>query len=72
MAFLAVAHQAAADEVLAHGEAAVDLGDDVIEGWAAAEGIVAVGAPVPPAEVDLITGGAPCDQARLINVVLIH
>ncbi len=72
VAFLAVAHQAAGDQVLADRQAAVDLRDNVIEGGATAKGIVAVGASIPPAEVDLITGGAPCDQARLINVVLIH
>ena len=48
------------------------LRDDVIEGGTAAERIVAVGAPIPPAKVDLITRGSPGDQAGLINVVLIH
>ena len=56
MTFLAVAHQAAADQVLANGQAAVDLGDHVIEGGTATERIAAVGALVVPSEVDLITG----------------
>ena len=72
VALLAVAHEATADEVLAHGQAAVHLGDDMIEGRAAAERIAAVGTLVVPGEVDLIARGAACDQAGLVNVVLIH
>jgi hypothetical protein len=72
VAFLAVAHQAAGDEVRAHGEAAVDLGHNVIERWTAAERFIAIGAPVPPSEVDLVTRRSPGDEARFINVVLIH
>jgi len=69
---LAVAHEAAAHQVLADGQAATDLGDDVIEGRVAAKWITAVGAAVVPDEVDLIARGAACDQAGLVNVVLIH
>jgi len=72
VAFLAVAHEAAGDQVAADREATVDLRDDVIEGGAATKRIAAVGTFMVPREVDLITGGAPGDQARLINVVLIH
>ncbi len=72
MAFLAVAHQAAGDQVLADRQPTVDLRNDVIEGGTAAEGIVAIGAPISPAEVDLITSRAACDQPGFVNVVLIH
>ena len=48
------------------------FGDDVIERGRATEVIVAIGALVVPGEVDLITGGAPGDQAGLLNPVLIH
>jgi hypothetical protein len=50
----------------------MDLRDDVIEGGAPAKGIVAVGAPIPPAQEYLITGRAASDQAGFFNVVLIH
>lgn len=50
----------------------MNFGDDVIECRRAAEGIAAIGALIVPRKVDLITGGAPGDQARLVNVVLIH
>ena len=50
----------------------MDLRNDVIEGGTAAEGIVAIGAPISPAEVDLITSRAACDQPGFVNVVLIH
>jgi hypothetical protein len=46
--FLAVAHEAAADEVLADGEAAEHLRHNVIEGGATAEVFAAVGALVVP------------------------
>ncbi len=72
MAFLAVAHQAAGDQVLADRQATVDLRNDVIEGGATAEGIVAIGAPISPAEVDLITRRSTGDQPGFVNVVLIH
>lgn len=72
VAFLAVAHQAAGDQVFAHGQATVDLRHHMIKGWATAKWITAIGTFIVPSEVDLITGGAPGDQARLINVVLIH
>ena len=54
VALLAVAHQAAADQIFADGETTVHLGHHVIERWAAAEGIVAVGAAVVPSQMDLI------------------
>ena len=72
MTFLAVAHQAATDQVLADGQATVDLGHDVIEGGAATERIAAVGTLIVPGEVDLITGRAPGDQAGAINVCFVH
>ena len=72
VAFLAVAHEAAGDQVAADREATVDLRDDVIEGGAAAKWIAAVGTFMVPREVDLISSRAPGDQARLINVVLFH
>jgi hypothetical protein len=48
VALLAVAHEAAADKVLADGEAAEHLGDNVIKGGATAEVFAAVGALVVP------------------------
>jgi len=39
----------------------MDLGNDVIESWRTAQGIVAVGAAVVPRQVDLIAGRAPRD-----------
>ena len=56
VALLAVAHQAATDQVFADGEPAVDLGHHMVECRAAAEGIVTVGAAVVPRQVDLIAG----------------
>ena len=56
VSLLAVAHQAAADQVFADGEAAVDFWDHMVERWAAAEGIVAIGAAIVPGQVDLIAG----------------
>ena len=50
----------------------MDFWDDMIKRGRAAEGIAAVGALIVPGQVDLITGGAPGDQARLLNPVLIH
>jgi hypothetical protein len=44
----------------------------VIKCWAAPQMITAVGTLVVPRKMDLITGGAPGDQARLINVMLFH
>ena len=72
VAFLAVAHEAAGDQIAADREATVDLRHHMIEGGAAAEGIAAVGTFMVPREVDLITSRSPGDQARLINVVLFH
>ena len=72
VALLAVAHQAAADQVLAHGEAAMHLGHHMIERRAAAKRIAAVGAAVVPCEVDLIARGAAGDQTGLINVMSIQ
>ena len=48
------------------------LRDDVIEGGTPAQRFTAIGAPVPPSEVDLVTRRSPGDEARFINVVLIH
>ena len=53
---LAVAHQAAADQVLPDGEATMDLRHHMVERRAAAEGVAAIGATVVPAKVNLITG----------------
>ena len=50
----------------------MDFWDDMIERGRSTEGIAAVSALVIPGEVDLITGGAPSDQARLLNPMLIH
>ena len=72
VAFLAVAHETATDQVLADRQATVDLRNDVIEGWAAAERLVAIGTAMVPFQVDLITSRAACDQAGFFNVVLIH
>ena len=55
-----------------HNIPAMDLGDNVIERWRAAQRIVAVCAAVVPCQMDLIAGTAPRDQARFINVVLFH
>jgi len=52
--------------------AALGSRHNVIKGRTSAQVVAAVGTLVVPSEVDLITGGAPGDQARLINVVLIH
>ena len=54
--FLAVAHQATRDQVLADRESAVHLWHHMVKCRAAAEGIVAVGAAVVPSQVDLIAG----------------
>jgi len=72
VAFLAVAHEAAAHQVLANSQAAMRFRDDVIQRWRAAEWITAVGALIIPSQVDLITGGPPSDQPCLLNPVLIH
>ena len=72
VAFLAIAHEAAGDQVAADREATVDLRQHMVEGGAAAKRIAAVGTFIIPSQMDLITGGAPGDQARLVNVVLFH
>jgi hypothetical protein len=72
VSFLAVAHQAARDKILSHGQPSMDLGHNVIERWTAAERFIAIGAPVPPSEVDLVTRRSPGDQTGFINVMLIH
>ena len=56
VALLAVAHQATADQVFADCEPAVDLGHDVVERWAAAQGVVAICAAIVPGQMDLIAG----------------
>ena len=50
----------------------MDFGDDVIERGRSAERIAAVGAFIVPSQMDLITGAAARDQARLVNVVVFH
>ena len=52
--FRAVAAHAAGHQVAGHCGAAVRLWDDVINGWAAAEILTAVGALVVPCQQDLI------------------
>ena len=72
VALLAVAHEAAADEVLADGKAAEHLGHNVIKGGAATEVFAAVGALIVPGEVDLITRRASGDEAGFVNVCFVH
>ena len=72
MTFLAVAHKAAADQVLADGQAAVHLGHHMVEGGAAAERIAAVGTLIVPGQVDLIAGRSAGDQAGAVNVCFVH
>jgi hypothetical protein len=54
MAFLAIAHETAADQVGSVMDTAQRLGHYMVKGGAAVELIAAIGALVVPGEVDLI------------------
>jgi len=69
MALLAIAHEAAADEVGAVMDAAQRLGHYMVKGGAAVELVAAVGALIVPCEMDLIARRFAGDKLRLFNPV---